>query len=53
MVAHFECGVIVNERCFKLIYPDPVDATLFTVKLDPVQVDHCREDGQLHISLQE
>lgn len=51
MVAHFQRGVIVNKRCFQVIDSDPVDATLFTVKLYPVQVDHGGEDGQFNISL--
>lgn len=51
MVAHLQCGVIVNERGFEFIDSDPVDAALFTVKLDPVQVDHCGENGQLDIAL--
>lgn len=50
-MAHLQCGVIVNERCFKFINSDPVDAALFTVKLDPVQVHHCGEDGQLNKAL--
>lgn len=31
MVAHFQSGVIVEERGFQIVYSDPVDATLFTV----------------------
>ncbi len=53
MVAHLQRGVIVNERGFEFIDSDPVDAALFTVKLDPVQVDHCRENGQLNIALRD
>lgn len=53
MVAHFQRGVVVNERCFQVIDSDPVDAALFTVELDPVQVDHRGEDGQLNISLRQ
>lgn len=53
VVAHLQRGVIVNERCFQVIDSDPVDATLFTVELDPVQVDHRGEDGQLNISLRQ
>lgn len=51
MVAHFQSGVIVEERGFEVVYSDPVDATLFTVQLDPVQVDHGGEDGELNIAL--
>lgn len=53
MVADFQRGVIVNERCFQVIDSDSVDATLLAVKLDPVQVDHRGEDGQFNIALQE
>lgn len=51
MVAHLQRGVIINKRSFKLIHSDSVDAALFTVELDPVEVDHCRENSQLHITL--
>lgn len=51
MVAHLQSGVVVNEWGFQVIDPDPVDATLFTVQLDPVQVDHCGEDGELNVAL--
>lgn len=51
MVAHLQCRVIVNEWGFKFIDTDPVDATLFTVQLDSVQVDHCWENGQLNKAL--
>lgn len=51
MVAHLQRGVIINEWGFKFIDSDPVDAALFAVELDPVQVDHCRENRQLHIAL--
>ncbi len=50
-MAYFQCGVIVNERGFKFIDSDPVDATLFTVQLDPVQVDHRGENCQLNVAL--
>lgn len=53
MVAHFQCRVIVNEWSFEFIDSDPVDAALFTVKLDPVEVDHCGENGQLNIALRD
>lgn len=53
MVAHLQRGVIVNEWGFEFIDSDPVDAALFTVKLDPVQVDHSRENGQLNIALRD
>lgn len=53
MVAHLQCGIIVNEWGFEFIDSDPVDAALFTVKLDPVQVDHCRENGELDITLRD
>lgn len=51
MVAHLQRRVIINEWGFEFIDSDPVDAALFTVELDPVQVDHCRENGQLHKAL--
>lgn len=51
MVANFQSGVIVEERGFEIVYSDPVDATLFAVQLDPVQVDHGGEDGELNIAL--
>lgn len=50
-MAHFQSGVIVEERGFEVVYSHPVDATLFTVQLDPVQVDHGGEDGELNIAL--
>lgn len=53
MVAHLQCGVVVNEWGFKFIDSDPVDAALLTVELDPVQVDHCGENGQLNITLRD
>lgn len=53
MVAHLQCGVIVNEWGFEFIDSDPVDAALFAVELDPVQVDHCWENGQFHITLRD
>lgn len=53
MVAHLQRGVVVNEWGFKFIDSDPVDAALLTVKLDPVQVDYCRENGQLNITLKD
>lgn len=53
MVAHLQCGVIVNKWCFKIIDSDPVDAALFTVKLDPIEVDHGGENGQLNKSLRD
>ena len=53
MVAHLQCGVIVNEWGFQFIDSDPVDAALFTVELDPVQVDHCGENGQLNKALRD
>lgn len=52
-MAHLQCGVIVNEWSFKFIDSNPVNAALFTVKLDPVQVDHCGENGQLDVALQD
>lgn len=52
-MAHLQCGIIVNEWGFEFIDSDPVDAALFTVKLDPVQVDHCRENGELDITLRD
>ncbi len=51
MVAYFQCWVVVNEWGFKFIDSDSIDATLFTVELDPVQVDHCGENGQLDVAL--
>lgn len=51
MVADLQCGVVVNERGFEFIDADPVDAALFTVELDPVQVDDRGENGQLHVAL--
>lgn len=51
VVTHFQGGVIVNEWGFKFIDSDPVNAALFAVKLDSVQVDHCGENGQLNIAL--
>lgn len=53
MVAHLQCRVIVNEWCFQFIDSDPVDAALFAVKLDPVQVDHRGENGQLNKALRD
>lgn len=53
MVTDLQRWIIVNERGFEFIDSDPVDATLFTVQLDPVQVDHCRENGQLNIALKD
>lgn len=53
MVAHLQRGVVINERSFEFIHSDSVDAALFTVKFDPVQVDHCRENGQLNITLKD
>lgn len=53
IVAHLQCGVVVNEWGFKFIDSDPVDTALLTVKLDPVKVDHCRENGQLNITLRD
>lgn len=53
MVAHFQGGVIVKERGFKVIDSDPVNAALFAVKLDPVQVNHCGENGQLNKALRD
>ena len=51
MVAHLQCGVIINKRSLKFIHSNSVDAALLTVELDPVEVDHCRENSQLHITL--
>ena len=51
MVAPLQCGVIINKWGFKFVHSDPVDAALFTVKLYSVQVNHCRENGQLDITL--
>lgn len=51
VVAHLQCGVIVNEGRLKVIHPDPVDATLLAVELDPVEVDDRGEDSQLHVTL--
>lgn len=53
VVAHLQRRVIVQEWCLEVIDPDPVDAALFTVELDPVEVDHCGEDGQLNVSLRQ
>lgn len=53
MVAHLQCGVIVNKWRFKIIDSDPVDAALFTVKLDSIKVDHGGENGQLNKSLRD
>lgn len=50
-MANLQRGVIVDKRSFKLIDSNPVDAALFTVELDPVQIDHCGENGQLNIAL--
>lgn len=50
-MAHLQCGIIVNEWGFKFIDSNSVDAALFAVELDPVQVDHRREDGQLDVAL--
>lgn len=52
-MAHLQGGVIVDERCLQLVDSHPVDAALFAVELDPVQVDHSGEDGQLHVALQD
>lgn len=51
VVAHLQGGVVVNKRGFQFIDSDPVDAALFTVQFDPVQVDYCGENGQLNIAL--
>lgn len=53
MVAHLQRGIIINEGGFEFIHSNPVDAALFTVQLDPVQVDHRGENGQLNITLWE
>lgn len=53
MVAHLQRGVIVNKWRFKIIDSDPVDAALFTVKLDSIEVDHGGENGQLNKSLRD
>lgn len=53
MVAHLQRGVIVNKWRFKIIDSNPVDAALFTVKLDSIKVDHGGENGQLNKSLRE
>lgn len=53
MVAHLQRGVIVNKWRFKIIDSDPVDAALFTVKLDSIKVDHGGENGQLNKSLRD
>lgn len=50
-MAHLQRGVIIKERSFKFIHSDSVDAALFTVEFDPVEVDHCRENSQLHETL--
>lgn len=51
IVAHLQRGVIVNKGGFQFIDSDSVDAALLTVQLDPVQVDHCGDNGQLNIAL--
>lgn len=51
MVAHLQCWVIVDEWSLKFIDSDSVDAALFTIQFDPVQVDHSWENGQLNIAL--
>lgn len=51
VVAHLQGGVVVNKRGFQFIDSDPVDAALFAVQFDPVQVDYCGENGQLNIAL--
>ena len=53
MVADLQSGIVVDERRLELVDSDSIDATLFTVELDPVQVDHRGEYGQLHITLAE
>lgn len=53
IVAHLQRGVIIKERSFKFIHSDSVDATLLTVEFDPVEVDHCRENRQLHETLRD
>lgn len=50
-VAHLQRGVVVDERSFQVIDSDSVDATLLAVQLDPVEVDHGGENGQLHKAL--
>lgn len=50
-MAHLQRGVIVKKRGFQVIDSDPVNAALLAVQLDPVQVDHCGEYGQLNIAL--
>lgn len=50
-VAHLQRGVVVDERSFQVIDSDSVDATLLAVQLDPVEVDHRGENGQLHKAL--
>lgn len=52
-MAHLQRGVIVNKWRFKIIDSDPVDAALFTVKLDSIKVDHGGENGQLNKSLRD
>lgn len=51
MVAHFQSWIIVNERGLKIVDSDSVDAALFTIQFDPVQVDHSWENGQLNKAL--
>lgn len=53
MVAHLQRWVIVYKWRFKIIDSDPVDAALFTVKLDSIKVDHGGENGQLNKSLRD
>lgn len=51
VVAHLQRGVIVKERSFKVIHSDSINAALLTVEFDPIEVDHRRENSQLHITL--
>lgn len=52
MVTNFERGVVVKKRSLQVIDSHSVNATLFAVELDPVQVHHSGEDSQLNIALE-
>lgn len=51
VVADLQRRVVVNEWHFQVIHSHPVNAALLAVQLDPVQVRHGGEKGQLHIAL--
>ena len=51
MMADLQGGVIIDEGSLQVVDSHSVDPALFTVKFDAIQVHHCREDGQLHITL--